>query len=137
MKDEAIKARLVETADRCVKCGLCLPHCPTYAVKADEGESPRGRIALIEGLAAGKLVQSPRLWAHLQSCLECRACEAACPSLVAFGSLMDDARALQTQGLGRWRRCLKKSWLRILSTSKGARTTAALARLYRSCGLGP
>ena len=42
-------------ADKCVKCALCLPHCPTYRESLDEGESPRGRIALMQGFATGAL----------------------------------------------------------------------------------
>ncbi|HEY3643817.1 MAG TPA: (Fe-S)-binding protein [Gammaproteobacteria bacterium] len=79
-------------ADKCVKCALCLPHCPTYRVSKDEGESPRGRIALMQGMATGKLEISPALEAHLDQCLACRACEAVCPAEVPYGKLIDAAR---------------------------------------------
>ena len=57
----------MQAADQCVKCGLCLPHCPTYGVTLDEAESPRGRIALMQGLASGALAASPALQGHLDS----------------------------------------------------------------------
>src|SRR5690242_5887103 len=79
-------------ADKCVKCALCLPHCPTYRVSQDEGESPRGRIALMQGMATGQLAITPRLTAHLDQCLSCRACEAVCPAEVPYGKLIDAAR---------------------------------------------
>jgi len=75
-------------------CGMCLPHCPTYQLSRDEGESPRGRIALIQGLASGRLAVTPRLVAHLDHCLGCRACEAICPSGVPFGEIIDAGRAI-------------------------------------------
>ena len=82
---------LAET-DRCVKCGLCLPKCPTYGLFRDEAESPRGRIALLQGLVGGGLAPSQQMRAHLDHCLACRACEAACPSGVRYGRLIDMGR---------------------------------------------
>src|SRR5690606_1285051 len=59
-------------ADACVKCGLCLPHCPTYALHQHEGDSPRGRIALMQGLAEGRLPPQGNTVGHLDGCLVCR-----------------------------------------------------------------
>ncbi len=80
-------------ADLCVKCGLCLPHCPTYRLNRHEGDSPRGRIALMQGLATGLIGPGPRLEAHLDGCLTCRQCEAVCPAQVPYGRLIDAGRA--------------------------------------------
>ncbi len=75
-------------------CGLCLPHCPTYGLSRQEGDSPRGRISLMQGLASGRLQADDKVTGHLDGCLECRSCESVCPSGVPFGRLMDEARAL-------------------------------------------
>lgn len=86
--------RLLAEADLCVKCGLCLPRCPTYALSRDEGESPRGRIALAQGLVGGALPVTARLAEHLGNCLGCRACEAVCPAGVPYGRIIEAARGL-------------------------------------------
>lgn len=85
---------LLKATDRCVMCGMCLPHCPTYQISRDEGESPRGRISLIQGLVNGRLALNPRLEAHLDHCLGCRACESVCPSGVSYGEIIDGGRAV-------------------------------------------
>src|SRR5690242_4556195 len=82
----------LSVADQCVKCGMCLPHCPTYRVTLDEAESPRGRLALMQGMASGLLVPDAKVEAHLDGCLTCRACEVVCPALVPYGRLIDSAR---------------------------------------------
>ncbi|MGQ0587423.1 MAG: (Fe-S)-binding protein [Gammaproteobacteria bacterium] len=82
----------LHAADQCVKCGMCLPHCPTYGVTRDEAESPRGRIMLMQGLATRTLTAGPALEAHLDGCLTCRACEVVCPAQVPSGTLIDSVR---------------------------------------------
>lgn len=89
---------LSKDADLCVKCGLCLPHCPTYRQTENENESPRGRIALIQAYAGGHLDATPKLLAHIDHCLLCRACENVCPAEVPYGRLIDRFRA-RTQSL--------------------------------------
>lgn len=83
---------LARITAQCVKCGLCLPHCPTYALYNNESESPRGRIAIAEGLLSGQLNLAGAAAEHLNHCLQCGACERACPSKVPFVQLIDALR---------------------------------------------
>ena len=93
------KSFIIAEAGRCVACGLCLPHCPTYQLAGLETESPRGRISLLSALASGELAASKKLDKLLQHCLLCRTCEKMCPSSVSFASLMDKGRILHNQML--------------------------------------
>ena len=83
---------LLADADLCVKCGLCLPHCPTYNKTQNENESPRGRIALIQAWAGKHLETSEKLVEHIDNCLLCRSCERVCPAVVPYGRLIDNFR---------------------------------------------
>lgn len=92
------EANAVEAlASQCVKCALCLPHCPTYKLAEDENESPRGRIALLQAAAQNALPLDKSLFDHIDRCLDCRACERVCPANVAYGELLDTGRALFQQ----------------------------------------
>ena len=84
-------------AAKCVACGLCLPHCPTYKLMHDEAESPRGRLSLMLAMAQGNLVLGTRMETHLAHCLACRSCERVCPSYVPYGQILDAGRALIEQ----------------------------------------
>ena len=78
---------------KCVHCGFCLQACPTYLETGLESESPRGRIALMKAVNEGRLDMSPSVVGHWDLCLQCRACELACPSGVEYGKLMEATRA--------------------------------------------
>jgi glycolate oxidase iron-sulfur subunit len=77
----------------CIHCGFCLPACPTYIATGQELESPRGRLHLIRNVLDGRVEAGDTLLGHLDLCLQCRACETACPSGVPYGRIMEDARA--------------------------------------------
>jgi glycolate oxidase iron-sulfur subunit len=82
----------------CVACGLCLPHCPTYRVTGLEIASPRGRIAAMRAVDQRGAAIDDTFLRAMDECVQCRGCEAACPSGVQFGHLMEDTRAaLRTQ----------------------------------------
>ena len=86
---------------RCVHCGLCLSSCPTYVETGLETESPRGRIALMKAVHEGRLEITPSVTAHWDACLQCRACEAVCPSGVPYGRIMEKTRSqMLTQKTG-------------------------------------
>ncbi|MFJ7306666.1 (Fe-S)-binding protein [Peribacillus frigoritolerans] len=77
----------------CMRCGFCLPHCPTYIESGlKESHSPRGRIALMKAVADGVIEPDEDVERSLSLCLGCRACEPVCPSGVKYGHLLEEAR---------------------------------------------
>ncbi|MEX1007541.1 MAG: (Fe-S)-binding protein, partial [Acidimicrobiia bacterium] len=76
----------------CVACGLCLPHCPTYRVTGLEAASPRGRITAMRAVELDGAPLDGAFRHTMETCVQCRGCEAACPSGVPFGHLMEGAR---------------------------------------------
>ncbi|HEY1785588.1 MAG TPA: (Fe-S)-binding protein [Pirellulales bacterium] len=81
----------------CVHCGLCTSACPTYLETGNENDSPRGRIYLMRGVTDGRLAVTPEVRRHLELCLDCRACETACPSGVQYGHLIEPFRIAMEQ----------------------------------------
>src|SRR6202158_3032649 len=76
----------------CVHCGLCTSACPTYVELGDENDSPRGRIYLMRAVTDGRIELDKQVQGHLDLCLDCRACESACPSGVQYGKLIEPFR---------------------------------------------
>src|SRR5690348_2259948 len=79
--------------DTCVRCGFCLPACPTYVLWGQEMDSPRGRIYLMKLAAEGAAQMTPKWVSHFDTCLGCMACMPACPSGVDYGKLIEATRA--------------------------------------------
>ena len=132
----------------CVHCGFCLSYCPTYLELGQEPDSPRGRLQLMKALAEERVQPTPRVLQHFDRCLQCRACETACPSLVPYGRLMEATRAdLFQQGrllTGRrrwlWRLVMRGVFpyprrLRALGTMLWLVQRSGLQRLARRTGL--
>lgn len=84
----------------CVACGLCLPHCPTYRVSGEESKSPRGRIAAMRSVHAGESAADETFVRYMDECVQCLGCQAACPSGVPFGHLMEGTRETLVEQLG-------------------------------------
>jgi glycolate oxidase iron-sulfur subunit len=82
---------LREVAKDCVHCGFCLPACPTYQLWAEEMDSPRGRIYLVNQILDGASL-SDTAAEHFDRCLGCMACMTACPSGVQYDQLIEAAR---------------------------------------------
>jgi glycolate oxidase iron-sulfur subunit len=125
-------ATILAETGRCVACGLCVPKCPTYRKTLSEADSPRGRIHLIRGAVEGRIPANDRLREHLDLCLGCRACEAACPNGVAFGHLYDLARALPD--IKRSRPRAAEAFSRRLLTPAVLAVGGSLLRLYQRSG---
>lgn len=123
----------------CVHCGLCTSACPTYVENGNEADSPRGRIYLMRNVIDGRLPLDEKVKGHLDLCLNCRACETACPSGVQYGKLIEPFRAhMEAQEPGRglknlawWQRWML---LNIFPSRRLTRLALAPARLSQWIG---
>ena len=84
---------------QCMRCGMCLPACPTYDATKRERHSPRGRISLMRSVADGELKITGEFVAEMSYCLGCLACQTACPAGVDYSNLLETARSdIQAHG---------------------------------------
>ncbi|MFO7447985.1 MAG: (Fe-S)-binding protein [Ignavibacteriaceae bacterium] len=82
-----------DVLSQCIHCGMCLSTCPTYEMTKLETSSPRGRIKLIKSFARGEMLLTEAIADEMYFCLDCQACETACPAGVKYGSMVEAARA--------------------------------------------
>ena len=127
--------------DACVTCGLCLPVCPTFRLTGDETASPRGRLTAMTAVADGVAEVDETFDDIMGFCLQCRACEVVCPSMVPFGRAMEGARtevAAQLPGARRtFRRALVGNALGSRPTVRAATAAAAVAQRVHLDAVAP
>jgi glycolate oxidase iron-sulfur subunit len=122
----------------CVHCGMCLESCPTYLETGQEHHSPRGRVYLISAVAQGKLSVNEAFADPIFTCLDCRACETACPAGVAVGSLIEESRGQVRQAipLKGWFRFVHHLFLHhLFPYPSRLRFLGMLLRFYQKSGL--
>lgn len=121
-----LSAPALKELDTCVHCGLCLPFCPTYRELGMEADSPRGRLHLMKALHEGKTGVTDELVEHIYLCLDCRACETACPSGVKYHVALEETRAKIE---GQFPRARWVAWLRRFLLRKVLPSPARLKRV--------
>ncbi|MEW9669922.1 (Fe-S)-binding protein [Ammoniphilus sp. 3BR4] len=122
----------------CVHCGLCLESCPTYLETGHEHQSPRGRVHLIKAVAQGKMEVNEAFEDPVFTCLDCRACETACPSGVQVGALIEEARGQirQAMPLKGWKAGVSKLFLRgVFPQPSRLHALGRVLKIYQKSGL--
>ena len=123
---------------KCIHCGLCLNHCPTYRLWGLEADSPRGRIRQMMLVDEGKLALGDSFVRHIDQCLDCRSCETACPSGVEYGKLVEAARAQIEQHYRRpaaSRAARSLAYRHFLPYPRRIAAAARVVRFYQRSGL--
>ena len=123
---------------QCMHCGMCLATCPTYDLTKLERSSPRGRIRMIRSVARGEMELSPLFAEEMNFCLDCQACETACPAGVKYGQMVEAARVVVDEaGLGsKFGLTLKRFALRkVVASRNGLKFVSRLLWLYQKIGL--
>ncbi len=127
-----------ENYSKCIHCGLCLNACPTYRELGVEMDSPRGRIYQMIQVDSGRLPIGESFVRHIDLCLDCRACETACPSGVEYGRLVEAARGQIERHYRRapLERALRNFFFRgLLPHSRRLELAGRLLRFYQRSGL--
>lgn len=116
----------------CMRCGVCLNQCPTYVLTRDDQQSPRQRIRSLSRLLLEQQPLAPEAIGHLQSCVQCRACETVCPSRMDWSALYDQAHprlAKREQGL------YARLGLALIANKSRLNALLPLLKLYQVSGL--
>lgn len=123
---------------QCMHCGMCLATCPTYDLTKLERSSPRGRIRMIRSVARGEMELSPLFAEEMNFCLDCQACETACPAGVKYGQMVEAARVVVDEvGYGsKLALSVKRFALRkIVASRNGLKFASRLLWIYQKSGL--
>jgi glycolate oxidase iron-sulfur subunit len=127
-----------DVLQQCIHCGMCLATCPTYEVTKLERSSPRGRIKMIKSVARGEMEMSKIFADEMNFCLDCQACETACPAGVKYGRMVETARVVidNTKYVSKIGVAVKRFALRkIVASRSGLKFVSRLLWLYQKIGL--
>jgi glycolate oxidase iron-sulfur subunit len=128
-----LKAPPEAAYQNCIRCGACLPACPTYRESLTETASPRGRVALTRMGLEGGLALSDNLLEQMYSCFACMACNEACPVGIRPADVALSMRSVQEQlRPRRWKELLLG---RVVSDAERMETATLPLRLYEGLGL--
>lgn len=120
---------------QCIHCGMCLSVCPTYELTKLERSSPRGRIKLIKAVAEGEMPVSEIFSDEMNFCLDCQACETACPAGVKYGLMVETARVEVDNSVygSFFKKKFKRFFLKyIISSRRKLKFTARLLYYYQN-----
>jgi glycolate oxidase iron-sulfur subunit len=123
---------------QCIHCGMCLATCPTYDITKLERSSPRGRIKMIKSVARGEMEMSRIFADEMNFCLDCQACETACPAGVKYGRMVETARVVidNTKYVSKLGVTIKRIALRkIVASRNGLKFVSRLLWIYQKIGL--
>jgi glycolate oxidase iron-sulfur subunit len=123
---------------QCMHCGLCLAVCPTYDLTKMERSSPRGRIRMIRSVARGEMEMSELFADEMNFCLDCQACETACPAGVKYGTMVETARVAvdKTKYVSKFGVAVKRFVLRKVVASRiSLKFISRVLWLYQKMGL--
>ncbi|MEO8400048.1 MAG: (Fe-S)-binding protein [Ignavibacteriaceae bacterium] len=126
-----------DVLSQCIHCGMCLATCPTYEMTKFERSSPRGRIKLIKSVAHGEMEITKTFAEEMSFCLDCQACETACPAGVKYGSMVEAARVeVAHAGYGSTiGKFIKKFALNILASNKNLKLFSRFLFFYQNFGI--
>ncbi len=125
-----------EQLNNCIRCGMCLPTCPTYVLTGKERSSPRGRISLIRAVAEGDMsVDSPVFQEEMSDCLGCLGCVTSCPAGVQYGELLEAARDQVWRRWPWWKRALGTVVLSVFDQPWLLQAATRALYVYQKSGL--
>lgn len=127
-----------DVLSQCIHCGMCLAACPTYEMTKLERSSPRGRIKLIKSVARGEMPVTETFAYEMNFCLDCQACETACPAGVKYGSMVEAARVAVSNsefGSSFGKKVKRFALNKIIGSKKNLKLIAKLLYFYQNSGL--
>ena len=135
-KQELLGENTRENIYHCIKCGLCIAHCPVYKEVLLEEATPRGKVQLSRYLSEGSLELTEDVKeAFFSTCLLCGSCVANCPSGVHGDHLFSGVRwrAVQRYGID-WK---KRMMFQLLASKWKMSTSAWFGKWARKMFGGP